>query len=107
MSIAIVFTTVDSEALAQSIACTLVEERLAACVNVLAAVRSVYRWQGQIEQASEWPLMIKTRSDLLDRLFERIRALHTYEVPELIALDPSHVDHRYASWVERSCIGGE
>lgn len=103
MSVAIVLTTVGSQALAEQMAQTLVQEQLAACVSVLAAARSVYRWQGAIEQATEWPLMIKTRGDLIDRLSDRIRALHSYELPELIVIDPAHADPRYAAWVEQSC----
>ena len=68
------------------LAAALVEERLAACVNVLGECTSVYRWQGAVETASEVPVLIKTRESLYPRVEETIRRLHPYEVPEVIAL---------------------
>ena len=84
---------------AQRIARALVEERLAACVNVLAPCQSVYRWQGEVEAAQEFPLLIKTAQDRFPALQRRITELHPYEVPELLSWRPSGGLPAYASWV--------
>ena len=86
-------------AVATLIARTLVEERLAACVNVLAACESIYRWEGKIEQSSEVPLIIKTSRRRWPALQARFCELHPYDVPELIALEPSAMLPAYAAWV--------
>lgn len=72
---------------AQTLARTLVEERLAACVSLLPGATSIYRWEGRIEQAEEVQLLIKTRAERLPALIARVRALHPYAVPELIAFE--------------------
>lgn len=79
--------TFPDAATADALARILVEERLAACVNLLPGVRSVYRWQGEVEQAEEVLGIIKTTETRLPALMERLRALHPYDCPELIALD--------------------
>ena len=81
-----VVTTIDTEEGATRLARTLVERRLAACVQVAGPVASVYRWQGRVEEAREWQCLIKTRADLFDAVAAAIRALHAYELPEIIAL---------------------
>ncbi len=92
-------TNAPDAAVAALIARTLVEERLAACVNVLAACESIYRWEGKIEQSSEVPLIIKTTRRRWPALQTRFCELHPYEVPELIALEPSAILPAYAAWV--------
>lgn len=84
---------------ARAIARTLVDERLAACVNVLAPCHSVYRWQGEVESADEVPLLIKTTQDRFAALARRFRELHPYEVPELIAFKPDAGLPAYLDWV--------
>ncbi len=84
---------------AQTLARVLVDERLAACVNVFAPCVSIYRWQGAIEEASEVPMLIKTSRRRWVALEARLRELHPYEVPELIALSPAAVSPAYTSWV--------
>lgn len=81
------------------IARALVEERLAACVNLVPGVRSIYRWQGRVEDAGEVLLLIKTRAERVDALASRLRALHPYEVPELLALPVSAGLGPYLDWV--------
>ena len=81
----VVYVTAPSTEEARSLARALVDERLAACVNLLP-VQSIYRWQGQVEDAAETLLVIKTRQARLDALAARVRALHSYTVPEIIAL---------------------
>jgi periplasmic divalent cation tolerance protein len=84
---------------AARIARVLVEERLAACVNLIPAVRSIYRWQGRIEDEAEVLLVIKTRIERVEALAARLRALHPYELPELVALPVAAGLAPYLDWV--------
>ena len=97
----IALTTIGSESDALSLAKTLVDERLAACVNVLPAMVSIYRWKGSIEQDKEHQVVIKTSSDRLPALETRLRQIHPYELPELLILD---VDGgaAYLAWLRES-----
>jgi periplasmic divalent cation tolerance protein len=96
----VVLTTCDSEMLAEQLARHLVEHRLAACVNILPRGRSVYRWQEKIEDASEWVLLIKSSRELFTALSAEIRKLHTYEVPEVIALPVVDGSEAYLGWLQ-------
>ena len=87
---------------AMSIARTLVEERLAACVNAIPGVASVYRWDGRIVEDQETTLLINTADDRMEALEARLNALHPYSVPEIVALDVAHVNGPYAQWVQES-----
>lgn len=91
-------TTAGSEAEAETIASALIEERLAACVNVMP-VRSVYTWQGKVQHDAEWQLVIKTRADRFDSLSNRVRELHSYDTPELIALPIEQGSADYLAWL--------
>lgn len=84
------------------LAAALVEERLAACVNILGGVQSVYRWQGRTERAKEVLLLIKTTADRFDALRDRLAALHPYEVPEIIATQIAAGLPAYLEWI-RAC----
>jgi periplasmic divalent cation tolerance protein len=95
--VVLVLTTIGEEA-ADELARTLVAERLAACVNVQASMRSTYRWKGQIECEPERQVVIKTTRSRLDALEKRLRALHPYELPEFVVLDAQASD-AYGSWV--------
>lgn len=95
----VVITSCGSAEEGDRIAEALVAERLAACVQILP-MRSVYRWQGAIERAEEWQLQIKTRAALAGRVEARIRALHGYDLPEIIALPVSAGSADYVDWVE-------
>jgi len=77
----------------------LVDERLAACVNIVPGLRSIYRWQGQVEDVAEVLLVIKTGRHVLTALIERIRALHSYSVPEVIALPITGGAAPYLEWL--------
>ena len=99
--IAIVLTTLGADADAAALAETLVSERLAACVNVLPVMTSVYRWKGQVEHDQEQQLLIKTAVDQVEALTARLRELHPYELPELIVLEGS-ATAGYAAWVGES-----
>jgi periplasmic divalent cation tolerance protein len=107
----IVLSTAASVKQAEPIARALVEERLAACVNIVGPVRSIYRWQGRIERDREVMMIIKTRSALLERLERRVRELHPYEVPELLVLGVASGAAPYLDWLlaatgSRSVGGG-
>ncbi len=99
MTALLVFTSLPDRAAAEALAAALVEERLAACVNILAPCRSVYRWQGQIETANEVPLLIKTTRNCYAALEAAVRARHPYEIPELIALPIGDGLPDYLAWV--------
>jgi periplasmic divalent cation tolerance protein len=95
----LVLTNCPDDAVADRIARTLVEQGLAACVNRLAPVASIYRWQGAIERATETPLLIKTTRQRYPELEQAVRALHPYEVPEIIALPVERGFAPYLRWV--------
>ena len=95
----LVVTNLPDAASAQRVAQALVSERLAACVNVLAPCRSVYRWQGEIEAAQEVPLIIKTARDRFPALQRRLGQLHPYEVPEILAFEADDGLPAYLGWV--------
>ena len=95
----VVLCTVPVEA-AESLASSLIEQRSAACVNLLRDVTSVYRWKGDIERSQETLLIIKTSDDSVARLTAQIEDLHPYEVPEIVALDVVQVNDAYGTWVD-------
>jgi len=94
-----VMTNVPDAACADRIARALVEQGLAACVNYLPGVKSVYRWQGVIEEAVEITLQIKTTASRYAELQAAIQSLHPYQVPEIIAIPVSHGSEPYLAWV--------
>jgi periplasmic divalent cation tolerance protein len=96
----VVFTTADAPELAEKLARQLVEKRLAACVNLVPGLRSIYRWQGAVEDASEILLIIKSSRGLFPQLRAEIERLHTYEVPELIALSIVDGSASYLDWLD-------
>ena len=95
----VVLSTAGSQDEAERIATALVEERLAACVNLIAPLTSIYRWHGAVERASEVLLVIKTRRRLAPRLIRRLGALHSYDVPEAIVLPIETGARRYLAWL--------
>jgi len=98
-NVLIVLTNCPDEDVADRLARTLVEQKLAACVNRLPAVNSVYRWQGSVERAVEVPLLIKSTRERLPEIQEAIRALHPYEVPEIVAIPVVAGLPAYLRWV--------
>ena len=100
----VVLCTVPNAETAKSVAHTLVEERLAACVNVIDRLTSIYRWQGAIEEDTELLLVIKTRAAHFDALAARIVELHPYSVPEVVGLDVASCHGPYASWLVESTV---
>lgn len=98
-SIRLVLTTLPNAEIAGALARTLVDAGLAACVNILAPCRSVYRWQDRIEDATEVPLLIKTTAARYAALEKAIRAHHPYELPEIVALPAERGLPEYLAWV--------
>lgn len=94
----VLVTAPDSE-IGARLARTLVEERWVACANLLPQVRSLYRWEGRVEDDPEVLLLLKTRAELVERVAERVRALHPYDVPEVIALPVTAGSAPYLQWV--------
>lgn len=95
----VVLTTVGSADEASSIARHLVERKLAACVNIIPAIRSIYAWQGEICDAGEILLVTKTTRGRFDALSTAIRDTHSYDVPEIVAVAADAVDPAYAAWL--------
>ena len=95
-----VLTTTERREDAERIAQSLVQERLAACVQIVGPIQSTYRWQGAIETAQEWQCLAKTRRDLYAEVEQAIRQLHPYEVPEILALPVLDGSASYLAWLE-------
>lgn len=99
-----VVTTVARREEAESIAQTLVDRRLAACVQISGPITSVYRWRGKMETAEEWQCTAKSRRDLYPRIEEAIRRLHSYETPEILATPILAGSEAYVAWLEGELI---
>jgi len=95
----LVFTTLPSADKAAELAKALVDERLAACANLLPAVRSIYRWQGKVQDENEVLVLLKTRAEHLERLKLRILELHPYELPEVLAVPVEAGYQPYLDWL--------
>lgn len=94
-----VLTACPNASAARRMATRLVDERLAACINIVPKVESIYRWQGKIERAREWLLVIKSRRRDYPRLESRLRELHPYELPEIVAVPIARGLSTYLSWI--------
>lgn len=105
--ISVVFATVGREEEAREISRTLVQEKLVACVNVIAGVHSIYWWKDEVCDDREWLLIMKTRSALVPALQNRIKTLHSYEVPEIIAFPIEQGLPAYLQWVLESTASRE
>jgi periplasmic divalent cation tolerance protein len=94
----VVLTTLPTREAAETIARALIEARLAACVQLVDGLRSIYRWQGRVEESTEIQLIAKTTPAASTSLVERLRALHPYDVPEILTLDAT-ASAAYAAWL--------
>jgi len=101
----VVWTTVGRTANCREMASTLVNERLAACVNVLAEMESIYRWKGQVESDYERQLVMKTTAERVPALRDRVLELHDYEVPEFIVTPIVGGSEAYLDWIRQSTAG--
>lgn len=102
MSETITFVMCKDAAQARKIAAALVRERLAACGNILPGITSIYRWEGRVERGRECLLLLKSRASLSNRLAARVRALHSYSVPEVVTLRIASGNPAYLRWVRES-----
>lgn len=100
----LVLTTASSTEESKKIARALVESRLAACVNIIPKIESVYRWEGKVEEAQEYLLLIKTTAEAFPSVQEKIQQLHSYAVPECIALAVEEGSETYLKWIDK-CVG--
>ena len=98
----IVLTTAGSEEEAHKIARHLVDNRLAACVNIIPQVESIYRWQGKVDSSREWLLLVKTTEERFPAVREAIRKLHSYELPECVAINIEDGSSDYLHWLADS-----
>jgi periplasmic divalent cation tolerance protein len=104
-SIRIVLTTTATADEAARLGRILVEERLAACATSIPGVLSIYRWEGQVESASETLLLLKTGVDRIAALEARLHELHSYQTPEFLVVDAESASHAYAEWLRNSLAG--
>lgn len=102
----IALVTAPDEATAAQLATTLIEERLAACVNLLPGVRSLYRWEGKIADEREWLMIVKTTADNVERLIARVVALHPYDTPEVVTVAIDEGAIGYLGWLADACGPG-
>ncbi|HEV8714381.1 MAG TPA: divalent-cation tolerance protein CutA [Candidatus Binatia bacterium] len=98
----VILVTAGSEAEAEIIAKAVVEEQLAACVNILSPIRSIYRWEGKVADDREWLLLIKSRAERFAAVETRVKALHSYQMPEVIALPIVAGADGYMRWLRES-----
>jgi periplasmic divalent cation tolerance protein len=99
----LVLMTAPDQEVARALARALVEERLAACVNLLPGATSVYRWEGSVAEDAECLLLAKSSASRLEALAARVAELHPYELPELVAVAPEAIERGYLAWLLASC----
>ena len=102
----VVFSTCGSAAEAERLALQLIEEKLAACVNIVAPVKSFYRWEGVIQEAQEWMLIVKTSRDLFEALRALLEGAHSYELPEVLAIPVIDGSPNYLRWFDSELRSG-
>ena len=95
-----VVTTISGKRWAEKIAKSLINKRLAACVQIAGPIKSIYRWKGKIETAKEWVCVIKTRKNLYEKVEAAIKKIHPYEVPEIIAVPIAAANKDYLKWIK-------
>jgi periplasmic divalent cation tolerance protein len=103
----VVLVTCGSEEEALRIANALVKAHLAACVNLVAPIRSIYRWEGKIWDEKEWLLIIKTQKDRFEELEKKVKSLHSYSVPEIISLPITEGSSGYLDWIRENIESGK
>ena len=95
-----IITTTETEEEAEKIAEIVVSEKLAACVQIIPSIKSVYRWQGKVEKSKEQLLFIKTKTGLFEKVEKAIKENHSYEVPEIVAVPINNGSKEYFEWIE-------
>jgi len=99
----IVLVTAPDEDVARRLAGSMVEGRLAACVNLIPGALSIYRWEGVVREERETLMLVKTTDDLLGELVEFVEREHPFDVPEFVVIDPEAVEHGYREWLLDEC----
>ncbi|MFH1100472.1 MAG: divalent-cation tolerance protein CutA [Methanobacteriota archaeon] len=102
--VSIIYSTTSSEEEAQKIAHILVKEKLVACVHIIPKIKSIYRWKGEIEVGNECVLLVKTTEKNVEKSIQRIRSLHSYDVPEILVLPPVGGLKEYLEYVEDETV---
>ena len=105
-NLVVVLVTFPSEEAAAKVARALVEARLVACVNLVPGVRSIYRWEGAVQEDTEVLGIIKTTADRRDDLVSALKGSHPHDTPEIVTLLPAHVEERYLAWAQESVHSG-
>jgi periplasmic divalent cation tolerance protein len=103
----LILSTFADEVTASSVIRTLLNEKFIACGSIVAGVRSIYRWEGEIKESAEVQVVLKTSSESASPCMTRLAELHPYEVPEIVEVEPSSVWAPYASWIRESLSRGE
>ena len=98
--VSIIYSTTSDVEEAKKIARILVEEKLVACVNIIPKIESIYRWQGKIEEDDECVLLAKTADKNIDKTIQKIKKLHSYDVPDIVAIPITHGFKEYLDWVK-------
>ncbi len=101
----IVLTTLEKREDGEKIGAALVERRLAACVQILGPITSIYRWKGRVEKSGEFLCLIKTKQSLYSEVEAFLKENHPYEVPQIVAIPISQGSEAYLKWLEESCTG--
>ncbi len=99
----LVYVTTGSVAEAEAIGRNLIEKRLAACVNILPGMKSMYRWEGKIEEAEEAVLIVKMKASLADAVVEEVKRTHSYQIPCALVLDVRSGNPAYMNWIVQNC----
>lgn len=99
-----VITTADAREVLEQIGRSLLERRLVACVQFVGPIKSLYWWKGSMEEAEEWMAIMKTRGELYDQVEKEIRALHPYDVPEIMAIEAQRVSEAYGTWIDAETV---
>ena len=100
----VIFITAPDEDVAQRIARALVEEKLAGCVNIIKDIRSIYFWQGRVEDEPEVLMVVKTKRELFNKLKDRVKSVHPYSVPEIIAMPIIEGSEDYLKWLDEVVV---
>lgn len=100
----IIFVTASSVNEAREIGKTLVEERLVACCNIINPIESIFQWQGKINVENEALMICKTKEDLFKKVEDRVHKLHSYDVPEIIAVPIAHGSKNYLDWIKKETL---
>ncbi|MBO33062.1 MAG: divalent-cation tolerance protein CutA [Rhodospirillaceae bacterium] len=101
MSVQLFYVTVSTQDEAKAIATALLNDGLIACANILGAMTSIYRWQGELAQEEEVPLILKSTTELGDRIIEKIKQIHSYESPCVVALNIENGNPEFLNWIQK------